>query len=465
MRGIRKTGRRLAAALAAAVMMLPGIAQGGSIDRMISLLASPAEEGIEIRVQAEAVRVPELSGTRTEWLNRLLSHITIILRMSGDAQEEIIEVDGTEALCCTSRVTGERSETVFSVDSGKAYTAATPTDLLGDMSGIVPEENRTEYYSGIAVLLPEFYTFFGGLADAFPDESSMTKANVKFKDYGTATRRWALSFGDDVLQSEKMREYLSQEGLEHVRAFLAGVTLSGRQRLTLLTDDEGHLMKVNYTGKAGLSAEDMRNVNLDWRCTRSDTGSRDELQLTPPAVKGSGKNNLTVKQEMLSGEDGTQTYTCSAETDVVVDRVRTRYILDISLTGTETAVSGEIREKTIAGTSTGLVTVRADLTQTAQEEYSGSIEIIHELDKIEGEHYRLRIAAGPCGEIAWNAGAAGPMTEEAKAALTEKMAGAFLRALIPVPEEDLQYILADLPDGWWAELVRKTEKTEEIPLP
>ena len=46
-----------------------------------------------------------------------------------------------------------------------------------------------------------------------------------------------------------------------------------------------------------------------------------------------------------------------------------------------------------------------------------------------------------------------------------KMTADFLRALIPVPEQDLQYFLADLPDGFWTELIRKYDMTEEIPIP
>ena len=57
------------------------------------------------------------------------------------------------------------------------------------------------------------------------------------------------------------------------------------------------------------------------------------------------------------------------------------------------------------------------------------------------------------------------MTEDDGRRIAEKAAGALLTALIPVPEEDLQYFLADLPVGWWARMTTKTDESEETEQP
>ena len=44
--------------------------------------------------------------------------------------------------------------------------------------------------------------------------------------------------------------------------------------------------------------------------------------------------------------------------------------------------------------------------------------------------------------------------------LSEKMSMLFLNALVNIPEEDLTYFLADLPEGWWNQTVRKIQNTE-----
>ena len=49
--------------------------------------------------------------------------------------------------------------------------------------------------------------------------------------------------------------------------------------------------------------------------------------------------------------------------------------------------------------------------------------------------------------------------------IREKSAGLFLRALEKIPEEDLQFILADLPDNWWMRTIMNTEKPEETETP
>ena len=439
MKIIRRLIRIIAVLIISISILIPPEAYGTRLDSIISMLTNPSDDGIEIMIHAEAVHVPELSETRTEWLNRLLSHIAIILRMNGDIQEETIEVDGMEAIRLTSR----------NSDSKTDY----------------PGEDRTEYYRRIAVLLPEFYSFFSILPDMYTNETAVAKANVRFKGYGTATKRLSLSVGDDALTSEKMQELLSQNDLKELGDILSMVILSGRQRITLLTDDNGQLMKVNYTGKAGFSQDDMRNVNLDWRCMRSENAYRDELQLTTPRTSGSGKNNISITQEMRDDGDGSRLYSCSAETDQVVDRVRTRYLLSVDLNEKNDHISGVITEKTITGSLSEIVTIVADIECITQDEYHGSLEITRVSGKIMKEQVRLNVVLSACGEIPFDASRTEMLTKDAEKALAEIITGDFLHAMIHVPEQDLQYFLADLPDGLWSELVRQYEMTEEIPVP
>ena len=466
-----RQGRRvqIAACLLAAMITvassIPSEARGETLDGLINRLTHPAGNAVEVLVQAQAIHVPELSDTRTEWLNRLLGHIVVRLRMDGPVQEETIEVDGAEALRCTSRNGEQGEEYVFSFDGNTAYTAEYGTDLLSELSGIATGESRTEYYSMISLMIPEFYAFFSGLPEEFPEASASSKASVRYKDFGTATGRWTITLDGNMLASEKMTEYLSREGMENVRIFLSGVVLSGRQRVTLLTDSEGRVMKINYTGKAGLSEDDMRNVDVDWRCMRRDTEYKDTIQMKTPAVSGTKRKNITVSREMTVSEEETESYICSVETDQVIDRTRTRVQLNVTLTGEGEHISGEIREKTITGNSTDLTAIQINLEKDAQDEYRGSLEITHELGKIEKEHYRLQIAVRKCGPISWPAEMISPINEETKAMLKERMSGAFLRALAPVPEDDLQYILSDLPEGWWNEMTKSLKETEETEKP
>ena len=445
------------------LILLPVAACAGTIDDLIGLLTRPGESAVSMELQAEVIRMPEMGETRLEWLNRLLGHITFSLRTGEGMQEEIIAVDGSPALGCVSRTETDGAAWLFSFDDETAYRMPEGEDLLSALSGVSADFSRLDDYSETAVLLSGFYRFFGGLPELFPEYASLSKTNVRYKPYGTAVKKWSITLPEDILRSEKMTAYLDTEGLEAVKEYLSHVVLSGRQRLTLQADENDRLMKVNYTAKAGLSADDLRSVNLDWRCLRGEEGYRDVLQLTTP---GTGKrDNVSIDQELVIDAEGNEDYTGTIETDRVADRVRTRTVLTFHLTASGKDVAGDMLEKTYTTGKNESTEVTVSLQQNAQDEYRGSLEIICKLDKIEKEHYRLQLTAGKAEPPQWKDDPVKQMTEDDGRRIAEKAAGALLTALIPVPEEDLQYILADLPAGWWARMTTKTDESEETEQP
>lgn len=457
-RGIRRAG-----CLLIALIILPAAAFAGTIDNLIDLLTRPADHAVAMEISAEVIRLPEMGEERTEWLNRLLSHIIFRTREYGEIREEIIEIDGIPGFGCVSRRGENDTLWQFTFDQTAAYSLPDGTDMIASLAGTDPDLSRLDYYSDTAVLLSGFYRFFEGLPSVFPEACTLSKVNNHYKPYGTAVKKWSITLTEDVLQSEKMIAYLDGEGMEDVKEYLSHVVLSGRQRLTLLMDEDDHLMKVNYTARAGLSPDDLRNVNLDWRCFRRSEGYRDVLQLTTP---GSGrKDNLSITQEMVIDEEGNEDYTGTVETDQVADRVRTRTVLTFHLKASGSTVTGEILEKKSTPGKTESTAVTVSLEQNTQDEYRGSLEIICNLDKIEKEHFRISLIAGRSEPPKWNDAPVRQMTETARKAVAEKAAQTLLSALAHVPEEDLQYILADLPAGLWAEMTRKTEIPEETEKP
>ena len=459
-----RKGIRRAGCLLILLVMLPAAGLAGTIDDMIRLLSRPAQGAVAMEMQAEVLRMPEMGETRTEWINRLLKHITFRMAADAEIRQETIEVDGQPAVSCAGRTETAGIAWQFSFDSQAAYRTKAGEDLLSLLSGVSADTDSLEYYSRMAVLLDGFYRFFEGLPAAFPEASSLSKTNTRYKPYGTAVKKWSISLPEDVLQSEQMIAYLDSEGLEAVKEFLSGAVLSGRQRFTLLMDENDRLMKVNYTAKAGLSEEDLRNVNLDWRCLRREEGYKDILALTTPGT-GSRRHNVTITQEMVIDPENGESYTGSIETDRVENRVRTRVLLTFDLKAKDGTVTGEMLEKTTVGSTVTSTGVTVELAQNTQDEYRGSIEIICKLDKIEKEHYLLRLTAGKAEPLQWNELPVRKMRDKDRSLLAEKAAVAFLKALGSVPEEDLQYILADLPEGLWARLNGKTDETEETEQP
>lgn len=446
------------------LIMLPVSAFAGNIDDFLTKLACPANRATELEFTAEEVRMPQFSETRNMWLNGLLKHITFRIRTDGSMDEETIEVDGNAVLGCFTRPSDEGKETRFSF-SDRIYHTDGTQDIISLLTDQEPEENDVDYYAKIQKLLPEFYLFFSGLPELFPENVNESKVSIQYKGYGTAVKRYAIALSDDVLSSEVMEEYLMNEELADVRQFLSEVVLSGRQRLTLLKDADGNLMKVNYTGKSGFRDDNIRNTDLDWKCLHSETGYKDVLTFKSPAVNGSDRHNITMTRESVTQPDGTESYQCSVDTDKVKDRNKTRIKLDISLSENDGKITGNATKKATSSGINDIREYRIEIICAGAEEYQGSLEIIHDLNKIEREHFRLQFRTASCDMPVWENGDSFNATEEELRKLRQKAAGVFLRAMKELPEEDLQYFIADLPENWWVQTIQNTEKPEDTEKP
>ena len=457
---------RKAVILMLILMMLPGASLAGSVDDLLTRLAGPAGDATELVFSAEAIRIPEFSEQRTEWLNGLLKHIDFRIVSDGTVQEQMIRNGGKDILGCITRKTEAGNETRFSF-SDTVYRTEQTQDLLCLLTGSQPDEDDIGYYAQIQLLMPEFYRFFGGLPELFPENTSESKVSIQYKGYGTAVKRYSIVLDADVLQSERMTGYLSRDELKGVREFLSNVVLAGKQRLTLLKDADGNLMKVNYTAKSGLSEDSMRSTDIDWKCLKRESGYKDVLVLKTPAVSGSDRHNLSVTRESVTQDDGTEEYRCSVDTDEVSNRIRKRVKLDISLTAKDGKITGSATKKT---TSTGLNDItgyQVEIQTGEYEHFQGSLEISHELNKIEREHFRIQFTVNPADPPVFVYGDSEIVNtaENDLQMIRQKTAAAFLKALTGLPEEDLQYIIADLPDNWWKQSIQITEKPEETEKP
>ncbi len=460
---MRKRQFRFAGIILFALVIIPVSAFAGTIDDLLTQLSYPAEKPAEVTCRIEAVSIPQFSETRTGWLNGLLKHMSFRIRSDGIIQEEEIDVDDKPVIQCKTRETEGRTETLFPFDDRIYITEG--TDLTELLTGISPEADMTEYYTEIRVLLPEFYRFFSGLPELFPDSVSESKVSIKYKGYGTAVKRYAMVLSQDVISDEKMNGYLENKELIHVRQFLSKVVLSGKQRLTLLRDEDGNLMKVNYTGKSGLAEDSIRNTDADWKCLKYGNNFKDELVLKTPALNGTERHNISLTRESVVQPDGTEEYTCNIDTDEVRNRVRNRTRLEISLKSADKTISGNAVKKTTSSGVNDIREYRISIAPGETEDYHGNLEIAHELNKIDREHFRVQFSWNACDAPYWKEGESAVPSEKDLQNIRVKAAGIFLRALEDIPEEDLQFILADLPDGWWKQTIKNTEKPEERETP
>ena len=437
-----------------ALLFIPVSSMAGQISELLNYITAPkSETGTETEVKFSVSALPEFSKQRTEWLNSLLQHLSFHLNTGKDSDMVSILVDGITSIAVQSR----SGEYIFSIEPETAYRPAEGEDLLFALSGTETDINSFTYYSDLYRMLPSFYEYFSALPDAFPDACSWSKVNIPYKGYGTAVKRCAISLPEDVFQSDEMAELVNKLSPGPAKDMLSGAVFSGRQRYTLLLDENGQPLKINYTGRAGLTVDSIRNVNIDWRCLRGDSGYKDVLKLTNPAVSGTARKNLTLNQEMTIWEDGTENLTASIETDQVEGRIRTRIICKINLVADAGQISGSISERTAVGSSVNTCSAQIRINCTNAEQYEGTLEIAKEMNKIETNHYVIQFSTSPGKEMPWNAVKSVTLREEDYPLLAEKLTHTFLQSLLPLPVEDLQYILADLPEGWWEQFRRNDQ--------
>ena len=438
------------------IVLVPAVASAGQIENFLNLLVSPAEgKTVFIEATCTVKAVPQFSEQRINWLNDLLKHLTFQITAGKNVQEESILVDGKPSIGFISREGIQGQEINFSFDPETIYRPQTDANILTGLSGMETEITTFSYYSELHQLLSGFYEYFTAMPDQFPDACTWSKISVQYKGYGTAVKRCAISLPEETFTSKEMTDFIDSLEPGPARDMLSHMVYSGRQRYTILLDENNKPMKINYTGRSGLSAESMRNVNVDWRCLRGEKGYKDILKLTNPAVNGNNRKNVTLTREMVIAEDETESMNASVETDFVEDRVRTRTVCKIQLGYQEDQISGNVTERTVIGGNSDLKTLQINMTGSELEEYTGTLEIAQEMNKIEKNHILIQFALSSGEESVWKAGNTVLLKEKDFTVLAQRLTRSFLKSLLSLPAEDLQFILADLPVGSLDELIKE----------
>ena len=397
----------------------------------------------EMTLTAEILKRPELSVERAESLNRLMKHIVFRIRTDGSVLEISLEADGIPGPSVTVFEEDGKTLYAFSADpdhlfcypEGKSFFSDPSTDML----------ERIGECEQVILLLDEFYSCFSRMYLDTAQTASRSKIQTKFRDYGTAVQRSALSFTDEAFRELTGRLNEGETDWPRAAGFLSGFVFSGRQRFTFLADENDRLMKVNYTGVAGESEDHLRNVNLDWKCLRGDVSLSDTLTLTTPVTRGSDRDNYTVRREWSFAPDAPERLECHIEKDRVRERVRMRTQTDILLESEQENVTGSITESVISGSEKSSSAVSLSMCQEGPEEYKGTLEFTHELDKIETEHLRFVFSVSSCDPLPVSRREIITAEGDAEKTLTDRMSAELLRMLIHLPQEDLDYLLKDLP--------------------
>ena len=401
------------------ISMLAG-ALAGVMDTVRTLLAQEEPSAWNLEAGMNLQAYPPFGDKRTEQFNDLIRHIRMqIQKTDGGTADVKILVDENEAYAIRLNA--------FAQDSSdeKVQQALRVFDLLDDGAD-----------------------FLRDLPGKIPEACSEKKIRQKLKK-GTAVQSVTINIIPGEEGPHPLSELIQKADSPALKALLGTWTFTGKHKFTLLYDEEGRLLKANYTGRAGEAENRIRNIRLEWRIYRSGENVWDELTLRTPTVEGADRDNWVINRNQTTDEAGEAlTYSFEYDQKTGNDKIRCKWEGD--LTGKE-GLAGEVSYSRTIRNETDQMIFRPDLLLCSPKQINGALEIIHVSDKIEKEHFTLLMNWNAVSEVDQNIpDDSGSECSSPEAAFSPEAAAAVLRnILLHVPEKDLGYLKDEIPDSDW----------------
>ena len=362
-------------------ILLCGSAAAGGIREWIGILGNEEAAGFEIT--AEIVKLPQFDENRCEQLNRILRHLRFCGQLEPDESALTVYADEDPLFSVFVSESGGKKRTALSPDGTDRWilpeTEGDAENSVTRFFGVFGEISRQREGSAA---LGQVAAFIEKLPDRFPGAVASSKMNEKYKDYGTAVRKVSVKISAEELAA-CIREHREELPAGELLPDIGEIVFEGRQDFEMLLTEEGKALKIRYGGKAGLSADDLRTVRLDWKTVRSDSVDRDEMTLKTPDSAGTRRNNLILTHTRRKDEDGKETFQWKAETDEVSEGVRTRGVRECLAEKENGTVTGSFSTtRTVRQDSEGSE-ILFEISGEPSSDCTGTLEIISKKDKIE----------------------------------------------------------------------------------
>ena len=432
---------------ASAEGITPDFLMTGETDTPVSMIISSPEYKTIARFGEE----------RKESLNRLLQHFSLSVNTDGNTSETVVMIDREPVYSYVEATTESIRKTVYSVSSDKVFVQQ---EKDGGYDSSVLSFVNDQFFL-LNRLLDDIYPAFEKTAEMFSDFAKESSVSLNFSGYGKAVKRITISLPDQYVSDRYPAVAADLIDSPEGKAFIGRLLFKGTQKIVLLYDQENHLLRINYDGKAGFSEESMRKVSVVWRCRRSDEGKKDHLTLKTPSVSGYDKYNLTYEREEDNGSQDPQTIKWDLQLDFREGQVKKKTGFKADLTFAENTLKGEVSYSEKQDGNEAKVTIVPSIQKEKPSEYYGTIEIANYSGKIvlTRTEYTVQISPGKnltVPEIMTDQG--NEVSEQGIAAddvqIQDILSGALIRKLLLLPAEDLVFLNSDIPDEVWNTLVQ-----------
>ena len=432
-------------------------AQASSFRNTVSYFRSSAS--FDFTLHAEVKKLPQFSDERTEQLNRLLKHITVRGTVDNQQSQASYLLDDNLLFSYIQLNGTDGKAAMIAPDQFHYYIV--PAQSEEEQQDSQPKASRglDELQRNISIFetLDALNSFICRLPLVFPDRTSSAKIQAQtFRDYGKAVRKTTVTLNGDEL-TEFVHDNADMFPYIVDYPDFKSIYFEGRQTFSLYLSEDDKLIMAVFSGRAGISEDDLRTVRLEWKTVRGESLEKDELQLRTPNSKGTKRNNLLLTYIWKKADDGSETVQWVSETDRADNGQRTRIFDEALLSFTDHAVSGTMSEKNVSGNTILYTEGILNASVPSHNSCDGSLEINHKLennskkDKIEKDRILIRftLAPGSAAQVSSLQFETIKTGETEYADLLERIFANIIQEMLKLPKEDIVLFKEGIPDEMW----------------
>lgn len=393
-------------------------------------------------------QLAQFGKERLKSLNRVLKHLSVDISVHGDESETAVSVDSDRVFAIRETKDGGELKRTCLLYPRRIYQAGKAPDG--------PEEDLISFLDGsffnVNRLLDSLYPAFGKAAKEFRDLAKTSEANLNFSAYGKGVKRVTILFPADYVRKNFPKVLLKLTEDRECQSFLKNLTFEGTQKIVLLYDEKGNVIRINYDGSLGHSAASLRKVSAVWKCLRDKKHKKDSLTLKTPAVKGYDRDNIIYERDLNQASSKKQTLAWDLQIDRRSgnDRETVKFTGDLKLADGMITGKAELTEKQKSVQTTTVIV--PELKKENGSVYTGTLEITGKTGKITVSGIKTDLSIHP-GTDSWKDAAQSGALLPADM-LKEDLNAVLIRKLLSLPKDDLLFFSQDISSDVWKSLIQ-----------
>ena len=388
----------------------------------------------------EYTQLAQFGKERLDSLNRLLRHISVAVSSDHNGAETVLYIDQEPLLSIT--------ETQAEMNGQKQSTHEDKNTDQDEYISFLEKQ-----FFRLNRLMDELYPVFCKAADSFPELTGRSSASLNFSGFGKSANRMTIQFPSEYV-SERFPDALADLcDSQSIKNEIKNLIFQGPQKIVLLFDQNGNVLRINYDGTVGVSETEMRKISLVWKCMRSGTHVKDSLTIKTPAVKGYDKDNISYERELDVSDPVNRKLKWDYQLDQKKEKEKTKIRYTGDLITEDMNSSGKIHYN-VKGNSfpEHSIIITEAVSKEKEAEYAGTLEITNKTGKIVTSSVTSGFSISESNlsdtQKKEQAGSQIIMITDHEG-IPEEAIRILIQKMMTLPDEDTEFLRKDIPDEVW----------------